>query len=137
MKIIFLPVFILSSVLMISGIVVFQSEIMESTTLNFISEIIHVFVIVIIIIIGIILANKRRRLEEEGLAAGDELSERILYKTGLISFYGSLILWLILIYVQMNTQIFKGLAFSYGFIGMALIFLVTWTILNIKGIHDE
>lgn len=137
MKMIFLPVFILSSVLMISGIVVFQSEIVESTTLNFISEIIHVCVIVIIIIIGIILANKRRRLKEAGLAADDELSKRILCKTGLVSFYGSLILWLILIYVQMNTQIFKGLAFSYGFIGMALIFLVTWTILNIKGIHDE
>lgn len=87
MKIIFLSVFILSLVLMISGIFVFQTDIMKSTTLNFVSEIIHVSVIIIILIIGIVLVNKRRRIQGAGLTVDDELSKRILCKTCLISFY--------------------------------------------------
>ena len=137
MKTIFLPVFIISAMLMISGVVIFQSDTMESTTLNFISEVIHVFVIIIILIIGIVLANKRRRLEKAGLALDDELSDRILCRTGLISFYGTLILWLILLYIQMKSSLFTGLVFSYGFIGMALIFVIIWIVYNSKGLNDE
>ena len=137
MKIIFIPAFILSTALMISGVVIFQSDIIESNTMNLISEIIHVGVIIILLIIGIFYAIKRMRLEKEGLTKDDELSIRILQETGLISFYISLMLWLILLYIQMNSSFATGLVFSYGFIGMALIFLVTWSIFNTKGISDE
>jgi hypothetical protein len=138
MKIVFIPVFILSAVLMISGILIFQSETIDRTTsLNFISEIIHVTTIIVLLIIGIYFGRKRLNMEKEGLAKDDELSQRILHKTGFYTFYSSLLFWLLLLYIKMKSSLNTELVFSYGFIGMSLIFIIIFFIFNKTGLKNE
>ena len=138
MKIVFIPVFILSAVLMISGILIFQSENIDRTTsLNFISEIIHVTTIIVLLIIGIYFGRKRLNMEKEGLAKDDELSQRILHKTGFYTFYSSLLFWLLLLYIKMKSSLNTELVFSYGFIGMSLIFIIIFFIFNKTGLKNE
>ena len=138
MRIVFIPVFILSAVLMISGILIFQSETIDRTTsLNFISEIIHVTTIIVLLIIGIYFGRKRLNMEKEGLAKDDELSQRILHKTGFYTFYSSLLFWLLLLYIKMKSSLNTELVFSYGFIGMSLIFIIIFFIFNKTGLKNE
>jgi hypothetical protein len=138
MKIVFIPVFILNAVLMISGILIFQSETIDRTTsLNFISEIIHVTTIIVLLIIGIYFGRKRLNMEKEGLAKDDELSQRILHKTGFYTFYSSLLFWLLLLYIKMKSSLNTELVFSYGFIGMSLIFIIIFFIFNKTGLKNE
>lgn len=136
MKTIFIPVFIITVILMISGIVIFQSENMENTDLNVISEVIHVSTIVILLITGIYFGRKRLKQEKEKLAKDDELSQMILYKTGYFTFYLCMFLWLILLYVETHSLLNPQLIFSYGFIGTALIFIVTLSIFNKIGLKN-
>jgi hypothetical protein len=104
---------------------IFQSETIDRTTsLNFISEIIHVTTIIVLLIIGIYFGRKRLNMEKEGLAKDDELSQRILHKTGFYTFYSSLLFWLLLLYIKMKSSLNTELVFSYGFIGMSLIFII-------------
>lgn len=136
MKQFFIPVSILTVVLVLSGIWTFQTGEPHDTELFKYSEIIHVGVIFLFIILGIYFSITRIQSRKKGFPEEDELSKRLVQKTASVSFYISLFLWLIILYIYKSDIVDNKILFSYGFIGMALIFILTWMILNSRGIQD-
>ncbi len=133
---IFFPFSLLSGFMVVSGIRLFQSGLNEDTTILLVSEILHVIMIAILFILGIIQGIKRKRATEEGFPEDDELSEKIVRKSAGISFYFTLFIWLILLFVNSFIEIDSRVIFSYGFIGMSLTFVITWLVINSQGIKD-
>jgi len=136
MKQFFIPISILTVVLVLSGIWTFQTGEPQNTKFFLYSEIIHVGVIFIFIILGAYFSYSRMQSRKKGFPEDDELSKRIVQKTAALSFYISLFLWLILLYIQKSNIINNKVLFSYGFIGMALIFIFTWIVLKSRGVRD-
>ena len=136
MKKLFFPIFLLSGVTVVSGIRIFQSGIGEETKILFIAELIHMVMIAILFIMGIIYGIKRIRSTKEGLPEDDELSKKIVRKSAGISFYITLFIWLILLFIQSFIDIDSRVLFSFGFVGMSLTFVITWLITNSCGIKD-
>lgn len=132
----FFPFSLLSGFMVVSGIRLFQSGFHEDTTILLVSEILHVIMILVLFILGIIQGIKRKRATEEGFPEDDELSEKIVRKSAGISFYLTLFIWLILLFVNSFIEIDSRLIFSYGFIGMSLTFVISWLIINSQGIKD-
>lgn len=137
MKKLFFPISILTLVLVIAGILIYQTGIPENRAIFIYSEIIHVGTVVLLFILGIYFAVQRIISREKGLPEDDELSKRITQKAAAISFYISLFLWLVLLYIQGSTDIDMSVLFSYGFIGMALTFVLSWSLLNSNGLQNE
>ena len=132
----FFPFSLLSGFMVVSGIRLFQSGFHEDTTILLVSEILHVIMILVLFILGIIQGIKRKRATEEGFPEDDELSEKIVRKSAGISFYFTLFIWLILLFINSFIEIDSRVIFSYGFIGMSLTFVITWLVINSQGIKD-
>ena len=137
MKKLFLPISFLTVVMVISGILIYQTGTSHNEIIYLYSEIIHVGIIVILFILGIIFAFKRISSGQKGFIEDDELSKRIVQKSAALSFYSSSLIWLILLFVGNMNIIDKQILFSYGFIGMTLIFVLSWFVVNSKGLTDE
>ena len=137
MKKLFLPISTLTFVLVIAGILIYQTGTPENGTIFIYSEIIHVGTVVLLFILGIYFAVQRIISREKGLPEDDELSKRITQKAAAISFYISLFIWLVLLYILNNTTIDISVLFSYGFIGMSLAFVLSWFLLNHVGIQND
>ncbi len=137
MKKLFLPVSILTIIMVISGILIYQTGTPQNEIIYFYSEIIHVGVIIILFILGIIFAAKRIISGQKGIPEDDELSKRIVQKSAALSFYSALLIWLILLFVGNMKIVDDQILFGYGFIGMTLVFILSWFVINSKGITDE
>ena len=135
MKRIFLPVFIVTMVLIIAGIWIFQT--VDPPKDSVASEIIFVAAIVILFIVSIFFSIKRLKNRKLGLPEEDELSKKIMNKAGAKSFFVSLFLWLTLLYIHNHTTLHTEILFGYGIIGMAFIFITFTIIFSIRGIKDE
>lgn len=136
MKKLFFPIFLLSGVTVVSGIRIFQSGLGEDTNILFIAELIHLTMMLILFVMGIIYGIKRIMSKEEGFPEDDELSKKIVRKSASISFYITLFIWLVLMFIQSFIEIDSKVLFSFGFVGMSLTFVVTWLIINSSGIKD-
>ena len=137
MKRIFIPVFILTMVLIIAGIWIFQTGSPPKNSGFLSSEIIFIVAIVILFIVSMFFAIKRLKNRKQGLPEEDELSKKIFNKAGAKSFFVSLFLWLALLYVHNHSAVDTEILFGYGIIGMAFIFIIFTVIFNIRGIKDE
>ena len=134
MKKIFLPVFIITYIVILACIGIFQSGIIDGN--NKLTEYIFVGAIVMFFLIGIILSIKRYRSEKKGLAIDDEMSIKIVNKSALFSFYLSLFIWLILIFIKSRTNSDGSILMGYGIIGMATTFILCFAYFNFKGVKN-
>ena len=137
MKKVFLPVLILTFVLIITGIRIFHSGITEKSEFLTAFEFIYVAFILIFFFIGNFFWIKRIKSAKSGLPEEDELSKRISQKASSVSFYISLFLWLVLLFILQSKIIQPEILFGFGFIGMAVTFIITWLIFNSRGIGNE
>ena len=136
MKKIFFPIFILTYIVIIAGIWIFQTnETLGSQDEQF-AEFYFVAVIIFLFILGIINSYKRFRNRKEGYPEEDEMSRKITRKSASYSFYASVFLWLALLYINSRGVIDPALLFGYGILGMALIFSIIWTFINFKGVSN-
>ena len=133
MKNLFLPVFVITWVLVLSGLWVIQTD--EKTPVIF--ESVYVGLIVVFFLLSIYFAYQRKKQRSQGLPQDDELSRKIAEKAAANSFYISLILWLFLIFIQSHSRINSKWIFLIGIIGMALSFLICWIVFNRTGINYE
>lgn len=137
MKRIFLPLFFLTFSLILAGIFIYQIEAVENDSLFKISEIIHVSVILVLFILGLWASFKRHRDNKLGYTEDDELSKRVVEKSSAVSFYLSIIIWLVLAYIYHLVEIDGILIFGYGLIGMTLTFIFSWLHYNYHGIKND
>ena len=136
MKKIYLPLFIITMIVIIVGIWIYQTGAIKSEVALY-SEYIHVGVIVILFAFGIFFAIRRFRNTKQGLPAEDELSKKIEQKAASKSFFVSLFLWLIISYIQNESGGEAESFFGYGIIGMALLFAGFYFYYYFKGNIDE
>lgn len=133
MKDLFLPVFVITWVLVLSGLWVIQPD----ETLSTVFEAVYVVLIAVFFLLSIYFASRRRKLRKQGLPQDDELSRKVNEKAAATSFYISLILWLLLIYLQSHSEINSKWILLFGIVGMAITFIISWLIFNHSGINYE
>ena len=134
MKKVFLPIFILTYVLILSGIWITKPE--NNSTPSFL-EYVFIGILLVFFTISIYLWYRRIKRKKQGFPEDDEMSKKIAQKAAAISYYISLFLWLVLIYLHNKIIIDIQYLFTIGIIGMAVIFVLCWVIFNFKGIKDE
>jgi len=91
------------------------------------------FVVGFAIYIGI----KRFGSIKRGEPAEDELSKKIMQKTAALSYYISLYLWLILMYLSDRLEVEAHTQIAAGILAMAVTFAVSWAIVNFRGMRHE
>jgi len=139
MKGIFLPLLAITAVLAVTGIQIFQVDPVDSAG-STAAEAIYVIMLAVLIGLGILLAARRSKELKKGLPVEDELSRNIMHRAGSITFFVSLIIWLILLYIEVHDifNIKTMFLFAYGLIASCFVFLFSWTILNFGGaVHEE
>lgn len=133
MKKLFLPLFVLTWVLVLSGIILFQSKESYSQVM----EIIFVIILVAFFISGIVLSYGRIKGLKDGYSPEDEFARKIAHKVAAISYFVSLIFWLGMVIVHNYVQIGTKNLLATGLIGMALIFLILWIVFTIRGVPGD
>ncbi|MCD6566711.1 MAG: hypothetical protein J7K53_12300 [Bacteroidales bacterium] len=133
MKKIFLPIFILTWTLVLTGLWIIQPSNSTSSVLEYI----FVGVICLFFLLGGFFGYARMKRKKQGLPEEDELSRKIAQKSAAISFYLSVVLWLTLIFIQSHFLIDIKWLLSSGMIGMAIIFFISWLIINNQGIDEK
>ena len=124
-------------VLIVSGLVL-------ATTLLWITDALSVstgeyiqFVIIgMLICFGLFVGYRRFTSEKRGQPAEDEFSKKILQKSAATSFYVSLYLWLIIMYLTDKLKIETDIMFGWGILGMAVVFAASWIFYSLRGMHD-
>jgi hypothetical protein len=137
MKKIFLPLFIVTYAVVLSGIWIFQTGSIDEEARPVFTEYFYVGIISIFFLLGIYISYKRIKQKKAGMPEEDEMSRKIAQKAAATSFYISLFLWLGLIYLLDRILLDIRLLFGYGMIGMALIFVFSWFFYSFKGVIHE
>jgi peptidoglycan/LPS O-acetylase OafA/YrhL len=100
-------------------------------------ESIQFVVIIIMVGFGLFFAFRRLNSTRKGQPQEDELSKKILQKSAALSYYISLYLWLVIMYL---TDKYKGeteVMFGWGILGMAVIFGLSWIFNYFRGVGNE
>ena len=95
------------------------------------------FVIVILIVgFGFYFAWKRLKSARKGEPGEDELSRKVLQKTAATSYYISLYIWVVMIYVKDRITTDVEVLMGTGIILMSLVFVIGWIFYHFKGIKE-
>ena len=130
MKKLFVPIIALA-LLIIAGLWIYQS----GNELNQ-NDLIQYSVISILVLFALYVGFRKLSSIKRGQPSEDELSKRILEKSAAKSYYISLYLWLVLLYLNSNKDVNTEALLGYGIIGMAVIFGLTCVFYYFKGIKD-
>ncbi|MCU0388382.1 MAG: hypothetical protein MUE71_07215 [Chitinophagaceae bacterium] len=100
-------------------------------------EILQFGVIGLMIVFAAYFGFTRLRSEKRGEPAEDEMTRKEMQKTASLSYYISLYLWLVILYVKdrilLDTEVWIGT----GILGMALTFGIVWVIIHVRGLRNE
>jgi peptidoglycan/LPS O-acetylase OafA/YrhL len=99
-------------------------------------EYIQFLIIGILVYFGLYVGYRRFTSEKRRQPAEDEFSKKILQKSAAISYYISLYLWLIIMYLTDKLKVETDIMFGWGILGMAVIFAGSWIFLNLRGLKD-
>lgn len=93
-------------------------------------------VIFIVVLFGIVVGLSRIKSVKLGQPAEDELSKKLLQKASSTSYYISLYLWLVIIYVSDKIKAETHTFISAGILAMAITFVLSWVFFKIFGLKD-
>jgi len=94
-------------------------------------------VIILVIAFAVFLGFKRLGSAKRGEPVEDELSKKVMQKTAALSYYISLYLWLIVMYIQDKVHLETHVILAIGILGMAVTFAICWLFFNFRGIRNE
>ena len=101
------------------------------------SDVFQLCGIVILAGFGILVAVRRIRSVSKGQPAEDEMSKKMVQKAAAYAYYISLYLWLVILYIGTEKDVdFETLTGS-GILGMAVLFLLSWLFVRLKGMRNE
>ena len=101
-----------------------------------IPEMLSFVVISMVVLFGIIVGIGRIKSVKLGQPAEDELSKKLLMKASSTSYYISLYLWLVIIYVSDKIKTETHTLISAGILAMAVTFVLSWVFFKIFGLKD-
>lgn len=90
-------------------------------------------IILLLIVFAIAIAISRLRSAKAGLTPEDELSRLMKDKASSRSYYVSLYVWLIVMYLSDKTKLETDALIGAGILGMAVLFAGFWIYFNFKG----
>jgi peptidoglycan/LPS O-acetylase OafA/YrhL len=124
--------------LIISGLVILAAILwfVRSEKPVNVAGIAQIGIILILTGFGIYVGISRLKSEKRGEPAEDELSKKILQKASSKSYYISLYMWLVFMYLSDKLKWETNTLVGAGIVGMAILFLVCWVIFKIKGVKD-
>ena len=93
-------------------------------------------IIGVIICFGLYVGYRRFTSEKQGQPAEDEFSKKVLQKSAATSYYISLYLWLVIMYLTDKLKVETDVMFGWGILGMAVIFAGSWIYFNLRGMKD-
>jgi peptidoglycan/LPS O-acetylase OafA/YrhL len=94
-------------------------------------------VILIIVLFGLYVGYRRLSSEKLGQPAEDEFSKKVMQKAAALSYYISLYLWLVIMYLTDRLKAETDVMFGWGILGMAVIFGGSWVYFNFIGIKND
>ncbi len=121
----------------VSGLVLVTTVLWMSDALSVSSgEYIQFVIIGILVCFGLYVGYRRFTSEKRGQPAEDEFSKKVLQKSAAVSYYISLYLWLVIMYLTDRIKIETDIMFGWGILGMAVIFAGSWVYFNLRGMKD-
>jgi peptidoglycan/LPS O-acetylase OafA/YrhL len=121
----------------VTGLVLVTTVLWMSGALSVsLGEYIQFVIIGILVCFGLYVGYRRFTSEKRGQPAEDEFSKKILQKSAAISYYISLYLWLVIMYLTDRLKIETDIMFGWGILGMAVIFAGSWIYFNLRGMKD-
>ncbi len=121
----------------VTGLVLVTAVLWMSGALSVsLGEYIQFVIIGILVCFGLYVGYRRFTSEKRGQPAEDEFSKKILQKSAAISYYISLYLWLVIMYLTDRLKIETDIMFGWGIMGMAVIFAGSWVYFNLRGMKD-
>lgn len=100
-------------------------------------EITQIVVIFLLVGFGLFFTWRRFSSTRRGEPAEDEMSKRVMQRASSLSYYISLYLWVFIIYINGRVDIDTEVLIGSGIVGMAVIFALSWIILQIRGNRNE
>ena len=94
-------------------------------------------VILILVLFAFYLGYRRLSSEKLGQPAEDEYSKKVVQKAASLSYYISLYIWLIIMYLTDKFKAETDIMFGWGILGMAITFGVSWVYFNFRGIKND
>lgn len=126
-------IILVSLILVVSlGVWIANADVSFTSLLN-----LQYVIIAILVLFAVGVAISRIGSMKKGLPAEDELSKKLLKNAAARSYYFSLYLWLIIMYLESEEKIDQENLFGLGIVGMAVLFAGHWLILKFTGIKDE
>jgi pilus assembly protein TadC len=119
-------------------LVVFSTGVwLFSTSPSFdLAEILQFGVIGLLVIFALLIGYSRFKSERRGEPSEDELSKTIMMKASSLSYFISIYLWLVLMYINDKGRYESDLIFGSGILGMGLIFAVSYLVIRWRGIRN-
>ena len=126
-------VFILAAIVLFTAGIWYFSSSAKLTTVDILSF----GIIILVVAFAVLLGFRRLSSAKRGEPAEDELSKKVMRKTSSLSYYISLYLWLVIMYFSDKLKFETHTIIGAGILGMAVIFAISWLIINFGGIRNE
>jgi len=126
-------IFSIVALLIITGTIWFYLSYERSGIL----ENLHFLVIILLVVFSLFIGIKRLTSQRRGEPAEDEMSKKVMQKAASLSYFISLYLWVLMIYLKDRVTMDVEVLIGSGIIGMAVIFALSWLYYNFRGIRNE
>ena len=124
--------------LLVSGLVLISVLIwLINSNINGSEEILQIGIIFILIAFGLFVGIRRLLSEKKKLPSEDEMTKKIMTKASSISYFISIYLWLVIMYIADKKEVEIEILFGWGILGMGLILAITWIVIYFVGIKSE
>lgn len=127
-------VIFVTAAIVLAGVILFA---LNTDLSGNIQEILMIGGVVILVGFSIILGIGRTKSLIRKETPEDELSKKIMAKAASLSYYISLYFWLVMMYLSDKTAMELNSFIGAGIMGMAIIFLLAWIGVRLKGIKNE
>lgn len=128
---------ILSLVLAILCIILIVYFIVSSSGSMFSLDFIIIPYLIVVFIFGLYMGVSRLLSLRNSEPIDDEMSKKIKMKAASYSYYISLYMWILVIFLKDRINYDKDELFGIGIVIMSFIFITTWSILRLRGIRGE
>ena len=100
-------------------------------------ESLQFLIIAALVVFGLFFAYRRLTSEKRGEPVEDEFSRKVVQKAAAFSYYVSIYLWLVIMYLTDKLKPETDIMFGWGILGMAVVFALSWVYFNFRGIRNE
>jgi len=94
-------------------------------------------VILVVVGYGLFFGYKRLTSVKRGEPVEDELSKKVVQKAAALSYFISLYLWVFMIWLKDRVSLDTEELLGSGILAMAVIFGISWVVINFRGIKND